>query len=534
MSDAARFLGFAFANADFLFEIDKTGTILFATGAAREFVREDCESLIGRPAGTLFQNADGDKFAAFARALSNGGRTGPVRLKVVGGSEANVSMFRLPHNQEKISCTLAKSGGHGSFAQTEKDDKTGLHTRDSFLSAAADLAGEDDAMTLLNLPLLPKLCRTLSPEKVDRLLASIGKAIAMAGAKLAGRISETGFSAIADAVKGPPNLAGHIRSALAADGLAETKIEETLVSLKGKSLSPEQRMLAVRYVVDRFAAGRNATDGKGDLGDAFNAMMDETHIRVRGLTDAVADGAFSLAYQPIRDLQTGALSHFEALARFKPGQTAETIQFVEALGIADAFDLAVALKVLSVIETDKTHKASVAFNVSGHTIQSAASFAMLAGFLARKRKLAPRVLIEITETAQITDLESAAKAVTALRTLGYRVGLDDFGAGAATLNYLHAFTLDFVKFDGALVKKMGQSKRDDMLVAGVLKLCDELKVTTVAECLENEEDIAKARRAGFHLGQGYAYGAPAAKIPAGSGSCDDRSAKRKGVEETWA
>ncbi len=67
-------------------------------------------------------------------------------------------------------------------------------------------------------------------------------------------------------------------------------------------------------------------------------------------------------------------------------------------------------------------------------------------------------MIEITETATIHDLEAAGKAIQVLRDMGFRVGLDDFGAGAASVNYLHAFPVDFVKFDGAMIQKIGYVK----------------------------------------------------------------------------
>src|SRR5208282_884119 len=105
------------------------------------------------------------------------------------------------------------------------------------------------------------------------------------------------------------------------------------------------------------------------------------------------------------DLNTGAVSHFEALARFAENEnTAEIVGFAEALGIADAFDLAVAIKVISYLGKRDSGSASVAFNLSGRTLASPSAFGLLAGFLARNRALAARVLIEITETAEIDDI----------------------------------------------------------------------------------------------------------------------------------
>ena len=170
----------------------------------------------------------------------------------------------------------------------------------------------------------------------------------------------------------------------------------------------------------------------------------------------------------------------------------------------------------------------MAFNVSGRTIETPASFGMLAAILAKNRKLAPRLLIEITETAAIADLERAGKAVASLRALGYRVGLDDFGAGAASVNYLHAFPVDFVKFDGAMIKKIGSSPRDDALLAGLAKLCAEMKVTTIAEWIE-DEGLAKAARAlGFQHGQGHYFGMGTPAIP-----LEMAVGKKRGIRESW-
>jgi EAL domain-containing protein (putative c-di-GMP-specific phosphodiesterase class I) len=529
MSEKARLLGFAFANADFLFEIDGAGAVAFAAGAAAEFVPEGTTDLVGRPAEGLFHARERHKFAVLLGTLAPGMRSA-TRLTLVGGDSVQVSMFHLPENGDRVSCALSRLEA-AQPAVLARDRKTGLASRESFLANAVAHAGEADAMTLLNVPSLPQLCAELSEEKADALLLAIGKSLEKSGAKLAGRLSETSFGAIAGPDVNANGHAARVRGAIEKSGLPGAEIEATLVSLKGANLRPEQRMLALRYVVERFTK-RSQFRG-GDLGQAFTDMMDETQERARQLSLSVAEGDFDIAYQPIVDLKTRALSHFEALARFQPGKTAETVQFVEALGIADTFDVAVLIKVTSALETDKSHQATVAFNVSGHTIQSPESFALLTGLLERKRHLAPRLKIEITETAEISDLGVGAKAIDGLRELGYRVGLDDFGAGAATLNYLHAFHVDFVKFDGSLVKKLGASKRDDLLLTAMIKLCDELGVTTIAECLESEDDIRKARDAGFAQGQGYALGKPGS-IPAGSGMPQTaKVGKRKGVTESW-
>jgi len=525
MPNRVRLLGFAFTNADFLFEVNGDGVIQFAAGAANDLVQESGEALLGKPAGKLFKPSEGTKFATFTKALKVGDRAGPFKLVLATGAEANLAMFRLPDNGANISCTLARPGARVPAART--DPRTGLAQRDEFL-AAAEKAGAKDSLTLVNVPGLPDVCAGLSSDNADALMQRIGVSLSSSGATTTGRISDTGFGAVAPSAQGNLDLARKVADAFTAGGLAPPKVAEIRLSLLGPGLSPEQRLLSLRYVIGRFAEKGRVDAGDGDIGSAFASMMEETQTRLAAMSRTVGEGAFEVAYQPIADLATGKVSHYEALARFTgPEGTGETVKFIEALGIANSFDLAVANKVLGLIAQHPD--AHIAFNVSGETIASPASFGMLAAILARRRKLAPRTLIEITETAAIADLQAAGKAIQALREMGFRVGLDDFGAGAASMNYLHAFQVDFVKFDGAMIQKIGASKRDDALLAGLAKLCGEMGTITIAEWIETKAMAEAARAMGFQHGQGKWLGAPLKEIPATAPT----SARRQGIRESW-
>ena len=118
--------------------MDKSGTILFAAGAANDLVKESNETLVGKPAGKLFKPSEGIKFATFSKALKSGDRAGPYKLTLATGAEANLAMFRLPQNGTNISCSLARPGVRTPAAKV--DPKTGLASRDGFM-AAAEKAG---------------------------------------------------------------------------------------------------------------------------------------------------------------------------------------------------------------------------------------------------------------------------------------------------------------------------------------------------------------------------------------------------------
>jgi EAL domain-containing protein (putative c-di-GMP-specific phosphodiesterase class I) len=530
MGNAARLLGFAFANADLLFEIDPQGTVVFASGAVSELLPGASAELVGHGIARLFHPADSVKFVTQAMSLGKGGRAGPLRVKLAAGGEAMISMCHLPQNGNNISCTLTRPGKHEAFGGVTHDTATGLTGKDSFLKSASAMAEGDHALTLVDVPDLPDACAQLASDQADQLMQRIGEVVRAAGTAGAGRVGETTFGAVTPQGK-TSKLAASIAATLKDSGLDNPRVTGTLVSLAGGGLSDEQRLLAVRHVVSRFAQGKHDAKPGENLAAAFDNMVSETQIRAQTLTDTVLDGKFSLAYQPIIELADGSLAHCEALARFEDAdETGETIAFAEALGISDAFDVAITAKVLAEVEAKP--QARVALNISGGTLSSPSSFGLVAGLLAARRNLADRVLIEITETVQIDDLTRANQAIQGLRAMGYEVGLDDFGAGAASFQYLHAFDVDFVKFDNRLIRNLGQSRREDMLVTGLVKLCGELRIKTVAEGIENEDLLERVRAQGFTYGQGYHLGRPSQDLVASPAKAA-RNIRRKGTKESW-
>ncbi len=529
---AARLLGFAFTNADVLLEIRLDGEILFAAGAAQGLL--DCEPhhLVGTCAFALFAGNDAASFASCLASLPEGQRAGPLQFRIAAGRTAQLCLFKLPNNDGRVSCTLSRPGVHLPDVAAGRDTATGLPTRDAFVATLQQLATDTDYLALFDIPGLSSVVATLGPRESQVLLRNIGSELLASGVKSAGKLSETSFGAIADNRLGQADLARRIKGALEASGAGEFTIDSASLSLAGGDLTPDQRLMALRHVIGRFAA-HDKTLPRGSLTEIFDHVMDETVSRLKAFTSMVADGAFSFAYQPIRRITGNGPSHFEALVRFpQEASTGETVQFAEQLGVSDAFDLVVAQKVLSVIETAQDRTLQIAFNISGRMIDAPESFALLQGLLARKRGLSSRTLVEVTETAEITDLEHANRALATLRGLGFRVGIDDFGVGAASLNYLRALQVDFVKFDGSLITRLGTSQHEDALVAGLVKLCAELGLETIAECIETEDMLERVKRMGFDLGQGYHLGKPG-QLPAPEIAAPSMFARRRGVRESW-
>ncbi|HYK80527.1 MAG TPA: EAL domain-containing protein [Micropepsaceae bacterium] len=508
MIEPARLLAFAFAGADLLFEVDRAGTVLFATGAITGY--SDSSELAGKPAAELFRENERARFTIIVRGLSAGERVGPLTITLASGDKATLSLCYLPQNN-RISCALAKRGNRAAIAGI--DAETGLVDRSAFVSAAGNKIGGESAMALVNVANLNEICASLSPEAAAGLMAAIGTNLKTMEGGVAARVSATGFGVVTETLNAAGKLADRIQNPARERGINNLEMEQVLLSLKGRNLSPEQNILALRHVIERFAQGKHKTLPGADLAQIFETMMDETVARAQHFCTTVAEGNFDLVFEPIVELKTGAVTHYEALTRFRSGHSpADTIRFAEDLELADSFDLALIMKAFNLLEEDSAGT-RIAINISARSISDPSSFSLLSALLMRRSALAKRVLIEVTETVELPDLVAADRAIQILRRMGYRVGIDDFGAGAATLQYLHGLTVDFVKVDGGLIEKLGKSAREDALVRSVLASCSELGVETIAEWIDSPEKLKRCKTFGFQFGQGRHFGVALNGLP---------------------
>jgi EAL domain-containing protein (putative c-di-GMP-specific phosphodiesterase class I) len=117
-------------------------------------------------------------------------------------------------------------------------------------------------------------------------------------------------------------------------------------------------------------------------------------------------------------------------------------------------------------------------------------------------------MVEITETTGVTDLDAANRRLAALREAGIKVCLDDYGVGAASMNYLRKLSVDVVKLDGSFVRDIESDPKVRPLAAHLMESCREMKIATVAEMIETEGQAAAMKALGVEFGQGWLYGRP--------------------------
>jgi EAL domain-containing protein (putative c-di-GMP-specific phosphodiesterase class I) len=119
-----------------------------------------------------------------------------------------------------------------------------------------------------------------------------------------------------------------------------------------------------------------------------------------------------------------------------------------------------------------------------------------------------RLELEITETAVMTDADTAQKIVGELRAAGVRISLDDFGTGQSSLGRLRDFAFDKVKIDRAFVSRISNDKASEHIIKAIVAMCEGLDLAVVAEGIEDFSEALKLKALGCGMGQGYFYGKP--------------------------
>lgn len=520
---AQRYLALAFASADLLFEIDSAGKILFAVGATSGLSSFRETELVGRLWRDLIAADDIAMVDQMIADLKPGTRCGPVlvALSLGGGAgparNATFAAFRMPDSEGAVACALARAAYAtvDQAAEARRDAQSHALAKEDFVNAANELikrqsdVGGELALTLIDLPDLEKLESVLPEPDVSLIMRNIGAVLRMSSAdgKTVGRLGDHRFGVVRDPTRDTGDLAKKLETVAESVRLHPAM---TNLGLGEGGLKADELKRAMRYIIDRFSAMEDGETMPETMSGAFDDLVKGTLSRMADFIGAVRDQSFDIAYQPIVGLEDGATHHYEMLARFAGEQSPfETIRFAEELGIIERFDLAVATRAVDRLEGEfKTKPIALAANVSARSIENSVFNQCLLDLLERHQAIAPRLSLEITESAQIKDLAAVNELLQRIRGLGYTVCIDDLGAGSASFQYLQRLNVDYVKIDGDYIKRLGQTLRDDAMLKGIVRLCLDLGVKMIAEMIETQAQAEALASLGVQFGQGYFYGKP--------------------------
>lgn len=239
---------------------------------------------------------------------------------------------------------------------------------------------------------------------------------------------------------------------------------------------------------------------------------------VARITGALERDQFQIYRQKIAPLDaTRGTRHWEVLTRLREadGACARPEQFIpaaERYGLMPQIDRWVVNSVLSHLaglpteHPDRT--AFTAINLSGTTLSDPEFVRFVASSFARYGVAPHRICFEITETAAATDFDAAMRFIAAVRSMGCRIALDDFGSGISSFTYLKAFNVDYLKIDGCFVRDMDTDHVNARFVESINHLGKSLGLVTIAEYAESAPVVERLRSLGVDYAQGNFLGRP--------------------------
>lgn len=234
------------------------------------------------------------------------------------------------------------------------------------------------------------------------------------------------------------------------------------------------------------------------------------------LRQAVANHRLSVVLQPKVDGATGALLGSEALLRWHDPVLGDVppavfVTLAERIGLATElarFGFDVVTTLLAEWQARGLPVLPIAINVSPQVFRDPAAADLFARIMQQAGVDPGLVDLEITETALIDDPERAELVFERLRALGFRIALDDFGAGFSSLSHLRRFRLDSLKIDRAFVRELQGSPRDASIVRAIVQLADSLGLLAIAEGVEHDAQRRLLLSFGCTVMQGYLFGKP--------------------------
>ncbi|MDT8388271.1 MAG: EAL domain-containing protein [Thiogranum sp.] len=237
---------------------------------------------------------------------------------------------------------------------------------------------------------------------------------------------------------------------------------------------------------------------------------------VSRIKEALEEDRFVLYRQEIRALQSGEETpHYELLIRMRgkdgniipPGVFIPAAERYNLMNAVDRWVIDTAFQQLSTLK-NQDERAIYSINLSGNSINDD-EFPEYIRQKIRQYQMRPgNLCFEVTETAAVFNLERASRMIHALRKIGCRFSLDDFGSGLSSFGYLKNLPVDFLKIDGSFVRDMDTDPMNRAIVEAINQVGHTLSIRTIAEFVENQATADRLQEMGVDFAQGYHFSMP--------------------------
>ncbi|WP_157879029.1 EAL domain-containing protein [Pararhodospirillum photometricum] len=526
--DRDRYAALAFCWADLLLNLDANGAIQFAAGPFKAFLGRGSAALAGTPVATLFEEDDAEVIGRCLNQALSHGRIDGERVHLIRPKGLPLPMEVAAYGLDgQIYMALKRRPATPPQAAEKEthDERSGLLTPEAFGEMAGRRArslaeaGRDVGVTWLDLKGFEALRERMTEADANGLMRSVGDSLRAAAVDSEGatQISESRYGLLHDKGLDIAALEERLRT-LASRHDPEGRgidVESASVDLdQTGALSEEDLVRGLVYAMNHLQEQNGAGASLRDLPSNLTELVAKATDQVNDFRRMVAERKFFVALQPIIGTTSGIIHHYEALVRFDPAAPDASpfrlITFAEETGLIHEFDLAMAYKVIEWLAEhgNETEGAHIAVNVSGYSIGVDSYVQGLFEMLQAHPWTRGRLLFEITESSRMTDLKGANQFIQALRAMRYQVCLDDFGAGAASFQYLSALDVDVVKIDGSAVRNAMNGTKGKAFLSALTELCRRLSVRTIAEMIDSPQSLQFVRACGCDYVQGFLFGRP--------------------------
>jgi len=408
--------------------------------------------------------------------------------------------------------------------QSVRDRLTGLFTRSAFLEELDHLLRHADhaplcaAVAVLDIDGFRAVSEQYGHEVGDQVLQAIGRRLgseALSGHLVARLGADEIAVLIPTAQSRDSNLSDALHAAIRRPIVVADHVLHMSASI-GQAAVPGDGATADEILLNAGLAMRAAKDAGGDRSEVFEIAMNVSAARRAALRSELAaalrSNGFEVVYQPIIDVRTGAIVAAEGLVRLR--RDGDLITAAEWMGVAEAagFIPAVGLRALELV-IDDLHRAStdtpdwflpIAVNLSPLQLGDPVTLDALATWEVPGGR--GRITLEVTESFALPPSGAAMEGLEALRALGYRIAIDDFGSGFSNVAQLDRISPDGVKVDRSLLTNARAPERGRSIYGAVLGLLHTLGAVITSEGVETEADLDLCRDVGVDLAQGNLVG----------------------------
>jgi len=318
--------------------------------------------------------------------------------------------------------------------------------------------------------------------------------------------TEVVAASLIEAMKEPFNLAGR-----------ETHIHASIgIAFAGSAGSADE--LLSNADVAMYSAKAAGKHRYSHYEPVMHAKVRARHEFARELQGAVERDEINVVFEPIVDLREGNVVAFEALARWQSVERG-IVQPLEFIPVAEEIGLIIPIG-RSVLR-QACHAAKrwqeahpdqrgigVSVNLSPTELASDELAGNVAQALLESRLAAESLMLEITESDVMWDLDLAHLRMRELRDLGVKLALDDFGTGRSSLERLDTFPLNAVKIAKPFVDKLLDGASDSSFIDAFVRLGSSLQIECIAEGIEHETQVPRLLERGCALGQGFHFAPP--------------------------